>query len=290
MYVKFWVLILSLLGSSIAQASSLFDWFNDGSELTTENTLVQLKVERTYIDLYTGPSYGFPRHYSAKSGEVLSIKRRRTSWYKVITDSGVEGWVEEDQLAGLKVLNGRGEDFQKAVLDDFHNSRLEMSVLAGGLSDDFQFNVRLGWKVSEFIEIEGLAGKSFSDFSDSTFYAIGIQGKPLRGRWFSFDWTQDTWLDQPWLNENIYASALLDSRRWEPYVGLALGRLENDPNDTVIGAQVTEDDITLAQLGARYYITRNFVFRAEYARMLLHVDDDRRDDLDMLSFGIGAFF
>ena len=225
-----------------------------------EDERVTLLVKDTFVDLYTGPGYGFPRQYSAKSGESLEIIRRRTSWYRVVTDTGVEGWVEEDQLAGLTLLNGRGEDFQKAVLDDFHNARFEMSMFAGGLSDDTQYNVRLGYKLTEFLEAEAMYGQAFSDFSDTRFYSIGLQAKPIRGN------------------------------RWEPYFGLSTGTLDNDPNDTVIGGESTSDDITMAQIGLRFYLTRNFVLRAEYGRMLLHVDDDRRDELDLLSFGIGAFF
>jgi hypothetical protein len=177
-----------------------------------------------------------------------------------VTDKGVEGWVEETQLSDLKLVNGRGKDFQQAVLDDFYDARFEISVMAGGLSEDTQFNGRLGFKVSEFLEVEAFYGQAFNDFSDTHFYGVGVQGKPLRGH------------------------------RWEPYLGLSLGKLENDPNSTVIGGNTTSDDITMAQLGMRFYFTRNFVLRAEYGRMLLHVDDDRRDQLDLLSFGIGAFF
>lgn len=221
---------------------------------------VSLLVKDTFVDLYTGPGYGFPRQYSVKSGEVLEIVRRRTSWYRVVTDSGIEGWVEEEQLAGLELLNGNGKDFEEAVLDDFYEARFELTAMAGVLEEDTQVNVRLGFKLTEFLELEGTYGQSFNDFSDTRFYSLGIQAKPLRGR------------------------------RWEPYFGLATGELENDPNDSVIGAKTTTDDITMAQLGVRFYFTRNFVLRGEFGRLLLHVDDDRRDDLDLISVGIGAFF
>lgn len=221
---------------------------------------VILKVEKTFVDLYTGPGYGYPNHYSAKRGETLEIVRRRTSWYRVVTDNGTEGWVEEEQLSSLKLVHGDGKDFEEAVLDDFYDARFEFSVFVGGLAEDTQYNGRLGYKLTEFLEVEAFYGQAFNDFSDTRFYGIGIQGKPLRGR------------------------------RWEPYFGLSTGELENDPNSTVIGGQTTQDDITMAQIGMRFYFTRNFVLRAEYGRMLLHVDDDRRDDLDLVSVGIGAFF
>jgi hypothetical protein len=226
----------------------------------TASEYVVLKVEDTYVDLYTGPGYGFPNHYSAKKGETLEVIRRRTTWYRVVTDTGEEGWVEEEQLSSLKLLHGDGQDFKQAVLEDFHDARFELSVSVGTLAEDTQFNARLGYKISEFLEAEAFYGQAFNDFADTRFYGVGIQGKPLRGR------------------------------RWEPYIGLAMGELQNDPNSTVIGGQTTKDDITMVQAGLRFYFTRNFVLRAEYGRMLLHVDEDRRDDFDMVSVGIGAFF
>lgn len=234
--------------------------FSLKAEETKLSEYVVLNVEGTYVDLYTGPGLGFPNHYSAKQGETLEILRRRTSWYRVKTDSGVEGWVEESQLASLKLVRGDDKDFQEAVLDDFYNAKFEVSVFVGDLSQDTQFNGRLGYKISDFLEAEAFYGQAFNDFSDTRFYGLGLQGKPIRGH------------------------------RWEPYFGLSFGELENDPNSTVIGGETTKDDITMAQVGLRFYFTRNFVLRAEYGRMLLHVDDDRRDELDLLSFGIGAFF
>ncbi|GLQ30046.1 SH3 domain-containing protein [Litoribrevibacter albus] len=269
--LRFLIFLIGCVCSAALNAETL-DPASQSSVSTTqtlvESTLdepiqsdrVLLKVEGTFVDLYTGPGYGYPKHYSAKQGEILEVVRRRTSWYRVVTDNGTEGWVEEEQLSSLELVYGDGKDFEEAVLEDFYDARFEISVFVGGLAQDTQFNGRLGYKISEFLEAEAFYGQAFNDFADTRFYGIGIQGKPLRGR------------------------------RWEPYFGLSMGELENDPNSTVIGGQTTTDEITMAQIGMRFYFTRNFVLRAEFGRMLLHVDDDRRDDLDLVSVGIGAFF
>ncbi len=59
---------------------------------------VELVVEEPFIELRTGPGRGYPVFYVVEQGAAITVTRRRTEWFEVISPRGQEGWVHRDAL------------------------------------------------------------------------------------------------------------------------------------------------------------------------------------------------
>ena len=52
---------------------------------------LQLFVAQPYLELHTGPGRGYPVAQVVARGEAVDVLMRRTEWFKVRTERGVEG-------------------------------------------------------------------------------------------------------------------------------------------------------------------------------------------------------
>ncbi len=71
-----------------------------------QRELLQLFVVRPYLELHTGPGRGYPVDQVAARGESIDVVLRRTDWYLVRTERGVEGWVSASDLATTTLADG----------------------------------------------------------------------------------------------------------------------------------------------------------------------------------------
>src|ERR1700676_1595803 len=60
--------------------------------------LLQLFVTQPYLELHTGPGRGYPVTQVVARGEAVDVLFRRTDWFKVRTERGVEGWASAREL------------------------------------------------------------------------------------------------------------------------------------------------------------------------------------------------
>ena len=63
-----------------------------------DDRLQKILIADPFIELHTGPGRGFPVFFVAERGQEVEIVKRRTDWFMVRTDRGVEGWVAREQM------------------------------------------------------------------------------------------------------------------------------------------------------------------------------------------------
>ncbi|NMP16531.1 SH3 domain-containing protein [Thalassotalea sp. Y01] len=66
-----------------------------------------VQVNAPFIDMHSGPSTDFPVFYIAEQGEWITVVNRQRGYFKVITQDGTEGWVEEMTLNKTLDVNGK---------------------------------------------------------------------------------------------------------------------------------------------------------------------------------------
>ena len=59
-----------------------------------------------YLELHTGPGRGYPVTQVVARGESVDVLMRRTEWFKVRTERGIEGWASERDLALTTLADG----------------------------------------------------------------------------------------------------------------------------------------------------------------------------------------
>ena len=68
--------------------------------------LLQLFVTQPYLELHTGPGRGYPVTQVVARGESVDVLFRRTDWFKVRTERGVEGWASARELTLTTLADG----------------------------------------------------------------------------------------------------------------------------------------------------------------------------------------
>jgi len=220
----------------------------------------RVQVDDPYLELHTGPGRGFPVTQVVERGQWVEILMRRTDWFKVRTEKGREGWVSRTQLGSTITELGVRKTFRDVVVDDYLGRRLEAGFAGGFLQHDPYMLVRVGYRFSDNLSAEVVVGQATGNYSDSMPYYIAVLSKPFP------DW------------------------RVSPFLSLGLGRFRNTPRATLVGATETESNMANAALGLEYYVTRRFFARADYRRHVVFVDQNRINEYNEMTLGIGFFF
>ena len=58
----------------------------------------KILIADPYIELHTGPGRGYPVFHVVERGREVEIVKRRTDWFQIRTERGIEGWVPREQM------------------------------------------------------------------------------------------------------------------------------------------------------------------------------------------------
>ena len=219
-----------------------------------------VQVVDPYIELHTGPGRGFPIFHVIDRHEWVEIMKRKTDWFKVRSEKGVEGWVERSQMERTLTAAGAQKTFGQVLLDDYLKRRIEFGISGGDFDGEPIVMARLGYKFTDNILLEFGFGEVAGDFSSSDIYTINLVSTPFP------DWTIS------------------------PNFTIGYGRFKNTPRATLIDADDSDSDLANVGVGARYYITERFFIRADYKRHVVLSSDDENSEFDEFSGGLSFFF
>ena len=226
-----------------------------------EPAYAQVTVAEALMELRTGPGRGYPIFYVAERGESVSILKRRTSWFKVRTARGKEGWVGIDQMRAAVMADGVSASLREAVLADFEHQTLDVGFAAGYFDGDPIVSFRGGYHF-----VEGLVGEiSLSQISGA------YSGSQL-----------------------LFGSLLVEhpvGPRFVPFLGIGGGYFRNRNRASLVGEIDAKSSTMLgARAGVRMYLTRNFLLRIDYARYLALTSEEQNDRFDEVQLGFSFFF
>src|ERR1700747_1015862 len=92
---------------------------------------LKLFVAQPYLELHTGPGRGYPVFHVVPRDASVDVLFRRTDWFKVRTERGVEGWASQTDM--LKTVLADGSPFRFPLRDraGFAAHRWEMGIFVG---------------------------------------------------------------------------------------------------------------------------------------------------------------
>jgi len=217
-------------------------------------------IDDPFIELHTGPAQAYPVFYVADRGERIEVLSRRTDWFKVRAPRGQEGWVSIAQLQQTLQLSGAPVEVPTYTLADYFERRWEV----GGLYGDFGgANI-----VSMF------GGFSFTENLSAEFRYSDILGR------FS---------NSQMVNINI-VHLLFPEWRVSPYFTLGAGIISTEPKGTIVATADRTDNLAHVGVGIRTYMTRRFVFRAEYKTYVVFTSRDDNEEPNEWTAGFSFFF
>ena len=129
----------------------------------------------------------------------------------------------------------------------------------GDINGASYYNLSLGFVFSPVITTELSMGKSQGDVSNNDIYELMIVGEPIPDLIIS------------------------------PYFGVGAGIINTEPHSILADAKIRKNTLISTALGAKYYLTRNFVLKAEYKYSLVLTDLDYNEEIKLWKLGFSVF-
>ena len=217
-------------------------------------------VDDPYIELHTGPGRGYPIFYVAERGEEVAILKRRTDWYKIRVPRGAEGWVNRDQMEQTLQLNGEEWDVPGFTLGDYAGRRWEVGALYGDFGGANVVSAYGAFSLTQNMSVEMSLSDVLGRFSNSTMFNANVV------HMFFPEW------------------------RASPFFTLGAGVINTDPKGTIVATSDRTDNLAHAGAGVRMYVTRRFVFRAEYKTYVVFTSRNDNEEIREWKAGFSFFF
>jgi len=222
--------------------------------------LLQLFVTQPYLELHTGPGRGYPVTQVVARGESLDVLFRRTDWFKVRTERGVEGWAaaRELQLATL----ADGSQFQVKMGDraGFASHRWEAGIFAGDYAGATLIAAFGALSITDNLKIEIGASQYTGNVSDGELVEIGL------------------------------AHVFMPEWRFSPLVDLGTGYRWVQPKATLATPVDRSDEVGYYGVGARFYLTRRFFLRGDFRKYVVFTRTNTNEVNEEWRLGFGFFY
>lgn len=227
--------------------------------LAEEDNTARLIIEVPFVELHSGPGVGYPVINIIEYQESVKVLVKRTNWLKIEDKRGNQGWFHQNALIKVS-LDGEQVSLTEIQLNDFQQRTWEGGVMYGDLNGSSFYNVSLGYIFNPVISTELSIGKSQGDISDNTIYDLMLISQPLPELTIS------------------------------PYLGVGVGIINTEPHSILADAKTRENTLIAGAIGAKYYLTRNFILRAEYKYSLVLTDLDDNEEIKLWKVGFSVFF
>lgn len=225
-----------------------------------DDEYVQVVIDDPYIELHSGPGRGYPVFYIAERGEQIEVIKRRTEWFRVRIERGEEGWVHLEQLQRTFDLEGEAFDVPGLSLGDFAGRRWEVGALYGDFGGANVISAYGAFGLTENLSLELGLSQALGRFSDSQMFNFNV------------------------------LHLMFPDKRASPFFTLGAGAIRTQPKATLVDTLDRRDSLAHAGFGVRTYLTRRFVFRAEYKTYVIFTSRDDNEEIREWKAGFSFFF
>jgi hypothetical protein len=225
-----------------------------------ERQYQEVVIADPFIELHTGPGRGYPVFFVAERGDQVEVLKRRTEWFKVRVSRGEEGWVHLDQLVATLELDGTPFDVPALSIEDYTERRWEVGALYGDFGGANVISAYGARNFTPNLSGEVWVSQALGRFSDSTLASANIVHLMYP------DW------------------------RASPYFTLGAGVINTQPKATLVATVDRTDTFAQAGAGVRMYLTRRFVFRAEYKAYVVFTSRNDNEEVREWKAGFSFFF
>jgi hypothetical protein len=220
--------------------------------------LLQLVVTAPYLEMHSGPGRGFPVVYVVGRDEIVTVLFSRTDWYKVRAPHGAEGWARRADLAVTKLADG--EPAPIPPYPDFTTHRWELGAGYGVYNRQNLVTSYVDFGITDSIDIEGVVQQALGTLDNRVIATVGLRHTFMpEWKWFS------------------------------PTAGLGTG-YQHIVDKVPPAPLESTNQLAYVSLGARGFITRRFMWRADWRHYVVFNSLNVYEDLEEWKFGFAVFF
>ena len=220
----------------------------------------KVKVTEPFIHIYTGPGRGYPIKLDLARGHWLTVIKQQADWYKVLTDQGEEGWVNEAELEKTVTSDGNPTKLQDISQADFSQRDWEIGTLWGDAEGADVFSLYGAYAFNANLSTELSVSQMIGSLSISTLININLVAHPFP------EW------------------------RVSPFFTLGTGTIKTKTRSSLVRQKDQEDNTSHVGIGVRAYLTRSFFLRAEYKEYVIFSSSNDNEEIAIWSVGVGSFF
>ena len=221
---------------------------------------LQLFVTEPYLELHIGPGRRYPVTQVVARGESVDVLYRRTEWFRVRTERGVEGWVSERDLSLATLADGSAFTFDFGNRAGYMSHHWESGVSMGDFGGATLISAYVSRSLTNQLAIE-LTGSQFLGNASNGYLAdIGLTHV------FAPEW------------------------RLSPFVTIGTGIITVQPKTTLVQQQDRTDQSAFVGAGLRWYWTRRFFVRGEYRTHKVFTSRNANEEIDEWKLGLAFFF
>jgi Bacterial SH3 domain len=217
-----------------------------------------LVVTDPYLEMHSGPGRGFPIVYVIGRDELVTVLYSRTDWFKVRAPRGQEGWVRRSDLS--RTLLASGEPAPIPPYPDFASHRWEVGAGYGVYNRENLVTTYADFGLTSSLDVEFVVQQAFGTLDNRYIATIGLRHTFIpEWKWFS------------------------------PTAGIGTGY--QFIQDVVPPAPLqNNNEMAYVSLGARGFITRRFMWRADWRHYVVFNNQNVYEDLEEWKLDLAVFF
>lgn len=220
----------------------------------------KILIADPFIELHTGPGRGFPVFHVVERGREVVLVKRRTDWFQLRTDQGVEGWAPRAQMVATLEPTGEPLDLHEPARENYMSRRWQGGVMGGDFGGASLISAFGGYAFSDNLSIELTLNHILGEFSNGYSATIGLM------HLFVPEW------------------------RISPYFTLGTGIIYTEPKSNLVQSIDRDDQIGYVGGGLQFYLTRRFMLRTEYRNNIVFTSRDDNEEVDEWKYLGFAFF
>ncbi|HLQ08274.1 MAG TPA: SH3 domain-containing protein [Steroidobacteraceae bacterium] len=221
---------------------------------------LQLFVAQPYLELHTGPGRGYPVFNVVPRDGSVDVLFRRTDWFKVRTEHGVEGWASQQDMLGMVLADGSPFRFSVGDRAGFGAHRYEAGLFAGAYGGANYVSGYASLSFNSQLALEAALGQFLGRFSNGVTADVGL------------------------------THVIVPEARWSPFLTLGVGEVHVEPKATLVQAANRTEQTAYVGGGVRYYLTRRFFVRGEYKAHYVFTKRNQNQEADEWKLGFAFFY
>jgi opacity protein-like surface antigen len=222
--------------------------------------LLQVFVSEPYLELSTGPGRGFPVFHVVEREASVDVLYRRTDWFKVRDEQGIEGWARARDLRRTRLADGSPFVFNLGDREGFTSHDWELGIGGGDYGGANLISAYGAYSLTDNMKVELTLSQFLGNASNGYKAEAGL------------------------------THVLFPEWRLSPFVGIGTGIVYIEPRATIVLPADRTDQTAFAGAGLRFYLTRRFFVRADYRWHTIFTSRDDNQELEEWKVQIACFF